>query len=223
VQENAMTKNKERRTKPNATREYIEAIVFALILALIIKTFFIQAFKIPSGSMIPTLLKGDQILVNKFIYGTRIPLSDVKVLTVREPRRGDIVVFEYPEDRGVHYIKRLIGLPGDTIEIVNKAVLINGEKYDVADAQYEDPEVLPSALSVRDNFGPLVVPPHSYFMMGDNRDNSRDSRFWGFVDNAELVGNAVIIYWSWDISVGGMAERAKNVRWERLGMVLLNR
>jgi signal peptidase I len=218
-----MTKDKERHIRHNATREYIEAIVFALILALIIKTFFIQAFKIPSGSMIPTLLKGDQILVNKFIYGTRIPLSDAKVLEIREPRRGDIVVFEYPEDRSTHYIKRLIGLPGDTIEIVNKAVFVNGKKFDVADAQYEDPEVLPSAISVRDNFGPVVVPPHCYFMMGDNRDNSRDSRFWGFVDNAELVGNAVVIYWSWDIASGGMAERAKNIRWGRLGMVLLNK
>ncbi|MBN2225307.1 MAG: signal peptidase I [Deltaproteobacteria bacterium] len=218
-----MRKDKERRARPNATREYVEAIIFALILALIIKTFFIQAFKIPSGSMIPTLLKGDQILVNKFIYGTRIPLSDVKVLEVREPRRGDIVVFEYPEDRGVHYIKRLIGLPGDTIEVVNKAVFVNGEVFDVAGAQYEDNEILPSAISVRDNFGPLVIPPHSYFMMGDNRDNSRDSRFWGFVDNAELVGNAVIIYWSWDISSGGLAERAKNIRWGRLGMLLFNK
>jgi signal peptidase I len=218
-----MTKDKERRTRPNATREYIEAIVFALILALIIKTFFIQAFKIPSGSMIPTLLKGDQILVNKFIYGTRVPLSDVKVLGIREPRRGDIVVFEYPEDRNTHYIKRLIGLPGDTIEVVNKAVLVNGEVFAVPGAQFEDPETLPSAISVRDNYGPVVVPPHCFFMMGDNRDNSRDSRFWGFVDSAELVGNAVVVYWSWDISSGGMAERVKNIRWGRLGMVLLNK
>jgi signal peptidase I len=218
-----MRKDNERRTRHNATREYIEAIIFALILALIIKTFFIQAFKIPSGSMIPTLLKGDQILVNKFIYGTRVPLSDMKVLGVREPRRGDVVVFEYPEDRGVHYIKRLIGVPGDTIEIVNKVLFVNGEKYDVDGAQYEDLETLPSAISVRDNFGPVVVPPHSYFMMGDNRDNSRDSRFWGFVDNVELVGNAVVIYWSWDITSRGFVERAKNIRWGRLGMVLLNR
>lgn len=218
-----MTHNKERRARPSAAREYIEAIVFALILALIIKTFFIQAFKIPSGSMIPTLLKGDQILVNKFVYGTRIPLSDVKVLEVREPHRGDIVVFEYPEDRRTHYIKRLIGLPGDTVEVINKAVYVNGEPYTVPQAQYEDPETLPSAISVRDNFGPVVLPPHSYFMMGDNRDNSRDSRFWGFVDDAELVGNAVVIYWSWDIAAGGLAERIKNVRWGRLGMILLNR
>jgi len=218
-----MTKDKERRARSSATREYIEAIIFALILALIIKTFFIQAFKIPSGSMIPTLLKGDQILVNKFIYGTRVPLTDVKVLAVREPQRGDIVVFEYPEDRNTHFITRRIGLPGDTIEVVNKTVLVNGEELIVPEAQYEDPETLPSAISVRDNFGPVVVPPHSYFMMGDNRDNSRDSRFWGFVDNAELVGNAVIIYWSWDITSVGLAERIKNIRWSRLGMVLLNR
>jgi len=218
-----MTKDTQRAARRSAAREYIEAIVFALILALIIKTFIIQAFKIPSGSMIPTLLKGDQILVNKFIYGTRIPLSDVKVLPVRDPRRGDIVVFEYPEDRSTHYIKRLIGLPGDTIEIVNKVVFVNGKKFDVPEARFEDPEILPSSITVRDNFGPEIVPPHSYFMMGDNRDNSRDSRFWGFVDYSELVGNAVIVYWSWDITSGGIVERAKNIRWERIGMVLLKR
>jgi signal peptidase I len=218
-----MTKDTQRQIGRSTSREYIEAIVFALILALIIKTFFIQAFKIPSGSMIPTLLRGDQILVTKFIYGTRVPFSDVKVLKVRQPRRGDIIVFEYPEDRGTHYIKRLIGLPGDTIEIKDKVVYVNGEKFVVASARFEDPDILPSAITVRDNFGPIVIPPHSYFMMGDNRDNSRDSRFWGFVDEAELVGNALMIYWSWDVTAGGIFERAKNIRWSRLGTILLHK
>jgi signal peptidase I len=218
-----MEKETKQTARRSTSREYIEAIIFALVLALVIKTFFIQAFKIPSGSMIPTLLRGDQILVNKFIYGTRIPLSDVKILGLREPRRGDLVVFEYPEDRRIHYIKRLIGVPGDTIEIVNKLLFINGVKYVVKDAQFEDPEMLPSSVSVRDNFGPIVVPPHSYFMMGDNRDNSKDSRFWGFVDSSEMVGNAVIIYWSWDISSGGLTQRIGNIRWDRLGMVLLHK
>ncbi len=218
-----MEKETRHAARRSTTREYIEAIVFALVLALIIKTFFIQAFKIPSGSMIPTLLRGDQILVNKFIYGTRVPLSDVKFLELREPRRGDLVVFEYPEDRRIHYIKRLIGVPGDTIEIVNKVVFVNGVKYVVKDAQFEDPEMLPSSVSVRDNFGPVVVPPHSYFMMGDNRDNSRDSRFWGFVDSSEMVGNAVVIYWSWDIESGGLIQRIGNIRWDRLGMILLHK
>ena len=218
-----MTKDTRQQIKHSTSREYIEAIIFALILALIIKTFFVQAFKIPSGSMIPTLLKGDQILVTKFVYGTRVPLSDVKLLKVREPIRGDIVVFEYPEDRGIHYIKRLIGLPGDTVEIRDKVVYVNGDEFVVTSAQFEDPGVLPSSISVRDNFGPIVIPPHSYFMMGDNRDNSKDSRFWGVVDEVELVGNSLMIYWSWDISSGGIVDRIRNIRWTRLGMILLHK
>jgi signal peptidase I len=210
------------RMSRSTLREYVEAIIFALVLALIIKAFVVQAFKIPSGSMIPTLLRGDQILVNKFIYGTRIPFSDVKLFPVREPKRGDIVVFEYPNDRRVHYIKRLIGLPGDEIEIKDKLLYVNGERYEVEAAHNDDPVVFPGIAGPRDNFDPVTVPTDSYFMMGDNRDNSRDSRYWGYVKSSELVGNAVIIYWSWDITSGGLFERIKNIRWSRLGDVLLN-
>jgi signal peptidase I len=213
----------KRKINRSVFREYVEAIIFALVLALIIKAFVIQAFKIPSGSMIPTLLRGDQILVNKFIYGTRVPFSDVKLFPVREPKRGDIVVFEYPNDRRVHYIKRLIGLPGDKIEIRDKILYVNGERFEVESAQFEDSSIYPSIAGPRDNFGAITVPPDSYFMMGDNRDNSRDSRYWGYVKRSELVGNAVIIYWSWDISAGGIIDRIKNVRWSRLGDILLNR
>ena len=212
---------KRSKGEKSTTREYIEAIVFALVLALIIKAFFLQAFKIPSGSMIPTLLKGDQILVNKLIYGVRVPFTDVKLFGMREPDRGDIVVFEFPDDRRVHYIKRLIGLPGDEIKIENKRLYVNGEEFVIEMAQFEDEGILAEAASPRDNFGPITVPPNSYFMMGDNRDNSRDSRFWGFADKGELVGNAVIIYWSWDITQIGLIGRTKNIRWGRLGKILL--
>ena len=218
-----MKKQETERQRKNLTREYIEAIVFALILALIIKAFIIQAFKIPSGSMIPTLLKGDQILVNKFIYGVRVPFSDVKLFGIREPETGDIVVFEYPLDRRVHYIKRLIGVGGDEIKIVNKVLYVNGEKLEFESAKFIDPETMPSYMGPRDNYGPITVPPNSYFMMGDNRDNSKDSRYWDFVDESEIVGNAIIIYWSWDITSGGIIERIKNIRFKRLGMILLNK
>jgi signal peptidase I len=210
-----------RKINRSVFREYVEAIVFALILALIIKAFVIQAFKIPSGSMVPTLLKGDQILVNKFIYGIRVPFSDVKLFPIRAPKRGDIVVFEYPNNRRVHYIKRLVGLPGDEIELKDKKLYINGERFEIESIQFEDTMIMPSVAGPRDNFDSITVPPNSFFMMGDNRDNSRDSRYWGFVDKSELVGNAVIIYWSWDIGAGGILQRIKNVRWDRLGSILL--
>jgi signal peptidase I len=172
--------------------------------------------------MIPTLLEGDRVVVNKFIYGTRVPFSDVKVFSIREPKRGEIVVFEYPNDRRVHYIKRLIGLPGDEIEIKDKKLYVNGKIYEVEGAHHIDSMIYPSIAGTRDNFGAVTVPPDSYFMMGDNRDNSSDSRSWGYVRRSELVGNGVLIYWSWGTTSGGIVERIKNVRWNRLGDILLN-
>ncbi len=210
------------RSKKSAIRDYIEAIVFALVIALIIKAFIVQTFKVDSGSMIPTLVAGDQILVNKFTYGTRVPFSDVKLFPVREPKRGEIVVFEYPNDRRIHYIKRLIGLPGDIIEIRDKLLYVNGEKYEVEGAHCDDSTIFPGIAGHRDNFEAVTVPADSYFMMGDNRDSSSDSRSWGYVGRSELVGNAVIIYWSWDISSGGFLGRIKNIRWSRLGDILSN-
>jgi len=222
IKENSKN-NVKVRSKINRSvlREYVEAIVFALILALIIKAFVIQAYKVDSGSMNPTLIEGDRMLINKFIYGTRVPFSDTKLFPIRAPKRGDIVVFEYPNDRRVHYIKRLIGLPGDKLKIEDKILYINGEKFEVENAQFKDTMILPSVAGPRDNFDSITIPPNSFFMMGDNRDNSSDSRYWGYVDKSELVGNAVIIYWSWDISTGGIFQRIKNVRWGRLGSLLL--
>lgn len=178
--------------------EYAKAIVTALILALFIRAYFIQAFKIPSGSMIPTLLIGDHILVNKFIYGTRLPFSDKRVLALRKPRRGDIMVFKYPEDPSRDFIKRVAAVEGDMIESRNKVIYVNGQPVSEPYTQHTDAYSSPTGMEPRDNFGPLTVPKGKYFMMGDNRDQSYDSRFWGYVDMKDIKGEALIIYWSWD-------------------------
>ncbi|MEW6001392.1 MAG: signal peptidase I [Nitrospirota bacterium] len=179
-------------------REYAEAIITALLLALLIRTYIIQAFKIPSGSMIPTLLVGDHILVNKFIYGTKIPFSDKKVLVFKKPERGDIIVFEYPENPKKDFIKRVIAVEGDIVESRGKKVYVNGKPLDEPFAYHVDSNIRPAGIDPRDNFGPLIVPKDRVFVMGDNRDQSYDSRYWGFVDKEAIVGEALIIYWSWD-------------------------
>jgi len=189
---------KEKKAGKNIYLEYAEAIVTALLLALVIRAFVVQAFKIPTGSMKPTLLVGDHILVNKFIYGVRIPFTDRKVLAIKTPSRQDIVVFKYPEDPERDFIKRIVAVGGDVIEGRNKVIYVNGEPLDDPYAVHTDSEVKPRGHEPRDNFGPITVPPGKYFMMGDNRDQSYDSRYWGFVDFQSLVGKAMIIYWSWD-------------------------
>ncbi len=194
-------------------REYIEAILLAVVIAFFIRTFVIQAYKIPSGSMKPTLLIGDHILVSKFNYGVRLPLIRSSIIPVGTPKRGDIVVFIYPEDRSKDFIKRLIGLPGDTIEIRDKQILLNGLPWSDSHGVYVDNQVFPGAVQPRDNFGPVTVPEGSLFVMGDNRDESYDSRFWGFVPMKDVLGKALIIYWSWDREDHG-------VRWNRMGSVL---
>ncbi len=199
--------------KKGIVREYVEAFATAIILALIIRAFIIQAFKIPSGSMEPTLLVGDHILVNKFIYGTHIPFTNDVVLPLRSPKQKDVVVFEYPRDESIDFIKRVIGRPGDKVQIVNKQVYINGTALKEPYAYHGDPEVLPATESPRDNFGPIVVPKGDYFMMGDNRDFSNDSRFWGFVKRDLILGQAEIIYFSWN-------PKTYRVRWNRFGMII---
>lgn len=176
-------------------REYSEAIITALILALLIRAYIVQAFKIPSGSMLSTLQIGDHILVTKFIYGTRIPFTDIKILSFREPRRGDIIVFKYPKDPKRDFIKRVIAVGGDIIEEKNKVIYLNGAPVEEDYIQHTDSNI---HLPQRDNFGPIKIPPGKFFVMGDNRDASLDSRFWGFVDQSEILGKALIIYWSWD-------------------------
>jgi signal peptidase I len=184
-------------------REYAEAIIIAVVLALFIRTFVVQAFKIPSGSMKPTLLVGDHILVSKFIYGIKIPFTDKTIIKLGKPERGDVVVFKYPLDTKKDYIKRVVGLPGDKVELVNKQLFINGRVTD-------DPHAYYSVYGNLRNFGPVTVPANHLFVMGDNRDESSDSRVWGFVPFYYLRGKAFLIYWSWDRTDFG-------VRWGRLG------
>jgi signal peptidase I len=201
------------RPKKSIFREYAEALLLAVILALFIRTFIIQAFKIPSGSMKPTLLIGDHILVNKFIYGVKIPFLDFTIVPIKDPQRGDIVVFKFPEDPKKDFIKRVIGVPGDTVQIRNKKVYINGEAIRDPYGNYMDPHIIPGGAQPRDNLSPVTVPPHSLFVMGDNRDHSYDSRFWGFVDLSAIKGKAFIIYWSWNKENSG-------VRWRRLASLI---
>lgn len=211
-----MTKEKE--NKKSWLRENIEAIVIAVLLALFIRTFVVQAFKIPSGSMKETLQIGDHILVNKFIYGVKIPYLQTTLIPVKKPEREDIIVFRYPENPKLDFIKRVIGVEGDTIEIRDKQVLVNGKSFKREYAVYSDPHVIPSVYNKRDNYGPVKVPPQSLFVMGDNRDNSKDSRFWGFVDLKAVKGKAFMIYWSWN------KENSRSVlsyvRWDRIFDIL---
>jgi len=194
-------------------KEYAEAIIIAILIALFIRTFIVQAFKIPSGSMKQTLLVGDHILVNKFIYGVKIPFIQKTLVPISEPKRGDIVVFIYPEDRSKDFIKRVIGAGGDTVEIRNKKIFINGAPYHDNFGVYTDNLIIPGSMQPRDNFGPVRVPEGSLFVMGDNRDQSYDSRFWGFVELKDVMGKAFIIYWSWNGS-------DRSVRWGRIGKIL---
>jgi len=184
--------------KKNIYREYAESIAIAILLALVIRTYLVQAFKIPSGSMENTLAIGDHLLVNKFIYGTKLPFSDKRVLKIRDPKRGDVIVFEYPEDPSKDFIKRVIGTPGDVVEEKDKKVYVNGKLYVNPHEIHKEKDLIPKEVNPRDNFGPITVPPSSYFVMGDNRDRSYDSRFWGFVPMDKIKGLAFIKYWSWD-------------------------
>ncbi len=198
-------------------REYVEAILPAIILAMFIRTFVVQAFKIPSGSMLPTLQIGDHLLVNKFIYGVKLPFKGNVLIPFKDPVQGDVVVFRFPKDRSVDYIKRVIGTPGDTVEIKDKNIFVNGEAIDDPHAHIASQVILDKDGSPRDNLGPILVPEDRIFVMGDNRDNSYDSRFWGFVDQNDVLGKAFILYWSWDIEKPLLSlDRLKSIRWGRL-------
>ena len=204
----------EQKTKSKSTfREYAEAIGMALLLALFIRTFIVQAFKIPSGSMIPTLQIGDHILVNKLSYGVRIPFWEHYLVTFQKVQRGDVIVFIFPEDRSKDFIKRVIGVGGDSVEVRDKKIYINGKQVDDPHAHFEGDDPAAPGLSSRDGYGPRVVPENHIFVMGDNRDRSYDSRFWGFVSLEDVRGKAFLIYWSWDGS-------DRWVRWERLGSLI---
>ncbi|MGB2688950.1 MAG: signal peptidase I, partial [Desulfobacterales bacterium] len=176
--------------KKSGLRENIEAILVAIVLALFIRTFVIQAFKIPSGSMKETLLIGDHILVNKFIYGVKVPYLQTTIVPITNPKHGDIVVFKFPEDPTKDFIKRVIAVAGDVVEVRDKQVYVNRKLLNHDFGIHTDSYIFPSSVQPRDNFGPVVVPEKSIFVMGDNRDQSYDSRFWGFVDLKALKGKA---------------------------------
>jgi signal peptidase I len=218
-------------------KEWIEPFLIAAVIALFIRQFVVEAFKIPSGSMIPTLTIGDHLLVNKFIYGPRIPFTDKRIFTWDKPNRGEIIVFKYPEDEKKNFIKRVVGVPGDKIQIINGKLFINDQLVPVMPAAgretsennpepvFGEPRMFDEQLGTvthriqyltdqsDKNFGPKLVPEDSVFVMGDNRDNSQDSRVWGFVKFEKILGRAFIIYWSWDGD-------GRWVRWERIGNLI---
>jgi signal peptidase I len=228
-------------TRPpkSTVRQYAESLGIALILAIVLRSSFVQAYVIPSGSMEPTILVGDHIFVNKLAYGLRIPetIAGLRVpgmstgtylFHLAPVHRGDIIVFESPRERGVDLIKRVIGIPGDKIQVINDVVWRNGERIADPHAFHAARDEAPSPFSATDNFpprdpahpdvdpGPVVVPPGKLFMMGDNRDDSFDSRFWGFADMNDVEGRASVIYFSWDHDAAGLLP----LRWDRFGKVL---
>jgi signal peptidase I len=191
-------------------KEYVEALAVALVLALIIRTFVVQAFKIPSESMLETLLVGDQLLVSKFAYDIKVPFTEKVLHKTGDPEHGDVIVFEYPKDRSVDYIKRIVGLPGDTLELRDNVLYRNNQKVEEPYKRI-DPSML-IGKEARVSFAPVKVPDGQFFVMGDNRDHSQDSRFWGFVPREYIRGKAWIIYWSWN----GLVD----VRWGRIGSLI---
>ena len=230
--------NQKEKKKKNIFREYSEAILFALVAAMILRIFVVQAFRIPTGSMENTLLVGDFLLVNKFIYGVRtpdkVPFLDIKIPWVRlpalgKPERNDVVVFKYPENPDQDYIKRCVAVAGDTLEIRDKNLYVNGNlvsnppksKFSPVHyppGQYES-GIKPPRAGNRDHYGPIVVPDGHYFMLGDNRDNSLDSRYWGFLPEENIVGEAVIIYFSWDKNAK-FYQILDMIRWGRIGDII---
>jgi signal peptidase I len=212
--------------RKSTVREYFESIVVAVILALFIRTFAVQAFKIPTGSMEPNLLVGDHLLVNKFIFAPSASPAERLLLPMREIRRGDVIVFKFPEEPERDFIKRVVGLPGDTIEMRQRQVYINGTRADEPYAHYLFPQGEgdeSTTHDVRERYGPVTVPTEHYFMMGDNRDNSQDSRYWGFLPAHYVKGRALMIYWSFDIPPGedrgilsAIGSIVTSTRWSRL-------
>jgi signal peptidase I len=198
-------------------KEYLEPIIIAVIIALFIRAFIIQAFKIPSSSMEPTLQVGDHILVSKFIYGIRIPYTDIKLFQYNKPRRGDVIVFIYPKDHSKDFIKRVIGTEGDKVEVVRNKIYINDKLTEDPWGHYMEKNDLRKFFQPMERYGPEIVPKDSLFVLGDNRDNSQDSRFWGFVNLNAVKGKALIIYYSWN---GRAPDLLDKVRWVRLGKLI---
>ena len=211
--------------KKSTAREYFESIVVAVILALFIRTFVVQAFKIPTGSMENNLLIGDHLLVNKFIFGPTASGIERALLPVSTIARRDIIVFKYPEEPDRDFIKRVIGLPGETVELRQKKVYINGEALDEPYVHFLQPPAAGADLhevtsfDVRERYGPVTVPPDQYFVMGDNRDNSQDSRYWGFLPRDYVKGKALVIYWSYEAERGDYADEGTGAAIKGIGSV----
>ncbi|HEU5322024.1 MAG TPA: signal peptidase I [Methylomirabilota bacterium] len=202
------------RKRKSVVREYAEAIAIAILLALVIRTLIVQAFTIPSGSMMDTLLVGDYILVNKFLYGPELPVTDYRLPGLRQPQRGDIIVFKYPQDEKRDFIKRIVATPGEQVFIRGQQVYVNGTLLTEPYVKQADSPLAPLGQPAFCGYAygcePTTVPADSYFVMGDNRDNSQDSRYWGFVKRDKIKGKAFLIYWSWDSDRHWL-------RWWRLG------
>ena len=207
----------------STAREYFESIIIAVILALFVRTWAVQAFKIPTGSMEQNLLIGDHLLVNKFVFGPTATELERAVLPIGRVERGDILVFKYPEEPERDFIKRVIGLPGEILEVRDKQVHINGAPLDEPYLQQPRSQ-RPGALVLdrRDNFGPVSIPPDHYFMMGDNRDNSEDSRFWGTLPHANVKGRAMVIYWSYSGSQAVVPQPGPVGAVRLVGSIVLN-
>ena len=203
--------------KKKVIKEYLEPIAIAILIALFIRTFVVQAFKIPSSSMEPTLQVGDHLLVNKFIYGIKFPFIGKKYFQFKKPQRGVIIVFIYPKDRSKDFIKRVIGTEGEKVQIVHNKIYINNQLIEDPWGRYDERAPSSKYLQPMEIFGPVTVPVSSVFVLGDNRDNSQDSRFWGFVNVNEVKGKALVIYFSWDRYAQNLLEK---VRWVRFGKLI---
>jgi signal peptidase I len=214
--------------KKSTVREYFESIVIAVILALFIRTFVVQAFKIPTGSMENNLLIGDHLLVNKMVYGPASTPIERALLPTGTIKRGDVIVFKYPEEPDRDFIKRVIGLPGETLEVREKKVYINGSPLEEPYVHFLQPPSASSELAeitsfdVRERYGPVTVPADQYFMMGDNRDNSQDSRYWGFLPRELVKGKALVIYWSYEAGREDYQDNGPGATLRGLGSVFVH-
>ena len=210
--ENMAEENPKKQTKGKVLMEYAQAILLAVILAMIIRSFVLQAFQIPSGSMIPTFLEGDRVLVSKFAYGLRNPFNNNLWLEIGHPERWDVAVFIYPIEPDKDFVKRIVGLPGETVAMQSGKLYINGTQIDDSHANYD-----PAAFPRGQDFPETKVPEGHYFVMGDNRDHSSDSRSWGMVDEKFLKGKAWRLYWSWDSSDDPEIALTDRLRASRIG------
>jgi signal peptidase I len=225
---------------PNHTwifvRDQLRTLAMAFVLFVLVRAFLVEAFKIPSASMEGTLLAGDFLLVNKLVYGAEVPIVGTRTPRVRDPRRGDVVVFQWPRDRSKNFVKRVVGVPGDTLRMENGTLFINGsqqrerfaipmrlrDKYETDfgwQATYLSRRVS-DYRPTRDNWGPLIVPTRNYFVLGDNRENSLDSRYWGFVPDSLIRGQPLVVYYSFDSHEGEPAGFLSRVRWRRMGALV---